>query len=114
MSPKYLYSGAKHVLSLMAQGQEPKRPLATKDFLWAIKQMPKAPLIYSYKDILETFRKLDSEQRNQFADMKKDIAFYVRKASKYKLSKCLQNIFIAVYEWSFGHLLYGPKEILCG
>jgi len=46
--------------------------------------MPRAPLIYSYKDILETFRKLDSEQRNQFADMKKDIAFYVRKAPKYK------------------------------
>jgi len=77
-------SGAKHTLSLMAQGKKAERPLTTKDFLWAIKQMPKAPLIYSYKDILETFRKLDAEQRNQFADMKKDIIFYVRKAPKYK------------------------------
>jgi len=77
-------SGAKHVLSLMAQGKEPQRPLATKDFLWAIKQMPKAPLVHNYRDILETFRKLDSEQRNQFADMKKDIIFYVRKAPKYR------------------------------
>jgi len=78
-------SGAKHVLSLMAQGKESKRLLSTKDFLWAIKQMPKAPLVHSYRDILEIFRKLDSEQRNQFADMKKDIIFYVRKAPKYRV-----------------------------
>jgi len=78
-------SGAKHMLSLIAEGKESKRPLTTKDFLQAIKQMPKAPLVHSYKDMLDTFRKLDSEQRNQFADMKKDIAFYVRKAPKYRI-----------------------------
>lgn len=75
-------SSAEHALGVYLTKSKQPKPLSTKDFIWGIKNAPKAPLLKSFSEALESLRKESKEKQVQFKDMKKDIEFFYKKGGQ--------------------------------
>lgn len=69
-------NGAKHAMGMIVKDKIKDRPFITRDFIWAIAQMPRAPLLKEFNQSLEKIRTIPAPETEQYKELKKDIRYF--------------------------------------